>query len=120
METGTAHHDESALRQKAREAFDGGRLPRRRPDRMYGGPGSGVACAVCGVIITRDDMGLEIEFDRHGTPPGVDCYHVHPRCLAAWEVEVRRLDEGQRVNGMAALSPDDETPHVRRRAEKHG
>jgi hypothetical protein len=89
MDTGTAHHDEPKLRQKAREALHGGRLPQRPPDRIYGGPGSGVACAICGVVITRDDMGLEIEFDRPETPSGVDCYHLHPRCLGAWEVEVR-------------------------------
>jgi hypothetical protein len=115
MDTGTAHHDEPMLRQKAREAIRGGRLPMRLPDRIYGGPGCGTACAICSVIITREDMGLEIEFDRHEIPPGVDCYHIHPRCMSAWEIESRHLDESQCP---AASGPDDEMP--RRQAEKLG
>jgi hypothetical protein len=106
MDNGTAHHDDASLRQKAREAIRSGRLPSRTPARTYGGPGNGMACAVCGAIITRDDLGLEIEFDRGGTPPALDCYHVHPRCLAAWEIEGRRCDAGRSAPAPgAALSP---------------
>lgn len=35
-------------------------------------------------------MQTEIEFNRHGIPPGIDRYHLHPRCYAAWEAE--RID----------------------------
>jgi hypothetical protein len=33
---------------------------------------------------------MEIEFNRHGATPGIDRYHLHPRCYAAWESE--RID----------------------------
>ncbi len=40
--------DEPALREKVREAIRNGRLPRTRPDRRFGAPGSGEPCALCG------------------------------------------------------------------------
>jgi hypothetical protein len=39
--------DELILREKAREAIRSGKLPGRRPDRTWAGPGLGVACAIC-------------------------------------------------------------------------
>jgi hypothetical protein len=35
----------------------------------------------------REDLELEIEFNRHGVTPGLDRYHLHVRCYAAWEFE---------------------------------
>ena len=52
--------DEPRLREQAREAIKGGRLPRQAPDRTWGGP---------------------------GVNPGLDKFHVHIRCFAAWEFE---------------------------------
>jgi len=43
--------DETGLRAKAREAIRTGRLPSRRPDRTWGGPGVGVVCTVCGEAV---------------------------------------------------------------------
>jgi hypothetical protein len=34
-------------------------------------------------------MEFEIQFARDGDNPGLDKYHVHIRCFAAWEFERR-------------------------------
>jgi len=76
--------DEPILREKAREAIQSGKLPARRSDRMFGGPGSGQRCAVCGKPLPREEVEIELEFNqRHG----LDQYHLHHRCYAAWEFE---------------------------------
>jgi hypothetical protein len=76
--------DDDGLRQKARAAIQSGRLPTRRPERTWGGRGSGAPCAICDVPVRRDDMELEIEFvaGRH-----VTVLRVHTKCFAAWELE---------------------------------
>lgn len=79
--------DESALRKKTREAIQNGKLPRRAPDRTWGGPGVGAPCAVCGLPVGKEEMEFEIEFARDGSAPGLDKYHVHMRCFAVWELE---------------------------------
>jgi hypothetical protein len=79
--------DEPILREKARAAVQRGKLPARRPDRTWGGPGVGADCAVCERPITHDEMELQIEFAREGSTPGLDAFHVHIRCFAAWEFE---------------------------------
>ena len=56
--------DEPILRQQAREAVKQGKLPPRRPDRVWGGPGVGEICAVCDKRITKDDIEFQIEFGR--------------------------------------------------------
>ena len=79
--------DEAILRQHAREALQTGRLPRRQPDRTWGGPGVGAPCAVCNQPVIRDEMEFEIQFEHGGATPGLDKFHVHLRCFAAWEME---------------------------------
>ena len=79
--------DELLLREKARDAIGSGALPTGKPDCTFGGPGSNVACAVCGERPPWAQMELEIEFNRHGPTPGSDRYHLHPRCYAAWVFE---------------------------------
>ena len=79
--------DEALLRAKAREAVRTGKLPSRRPDRTWGGPGVGAACAVCGEAVTKDQLEFEVEFAHDGDSPGLDKFHVHVRCFAAWEFE---------------------------------
>jgi len=79
--------DEQPLREKAREAVQNGKLPARRPDRTWGGPGVGAPCAICGLPVTKDEMEFEIQFAHDGTEPGLDKFHVHIRCFAAWEFE---------------------------------
>ena len=79
--------NENVLRQIARKVVQDGKLPSRRPDRTWGGPGVGASCAVCGVAVERDEMEFEIQFARDGDNPGLDKFHVHIRCFAAWEFE---------------------------------
>jgi hypothetical protein len=84
--------DEVALREKARAAIQSGTLPARLADRRYGGAGTGAFCAVCGAPVTREQPEIEIEFNRQGVTPGLDRYHLHRRCLAAWEIERTKIE----------------------------
>ena len=79
--------DEVILREKARAVVQAGKLPARHPDRTWGGPGVGADCAVCGVPVTKNEMEFEIQFAHDGGNPGLDKFHVHIRCFAAWEFE---------------------------------
>ena len=89
--------DEPLLREKAREAIRAEKLPSRRPDRMWGGPGIGELCVICGETIKRDQLELEIQFAR-AAGSNVDTFHVHIRCFAAWELErPKGGDSGQTV-----------------------
>ena len=80
--------DEGMLRAQAREAMKAGNLPDQPPERMWGGPGSGESCAVCGKIVDKEDVELELQFTS-GQGAGEASYHVHGRCFAAWELERR-------------------------------
>jgi hypothetical protein len=79
--------DEPLLREKARAVVQSGKLPSRRPDRTWGGPGVGAECTVCGMPVTTDELEFEIQFARDGSNPGLDKFHLHVRCFAAWEFE---------------------------------
>ena len=90
--------DEPILRAKAREVIRTGKLPNRRPDRTWGGPGVGASCTICGEPVTKDQLEFEIQFSRDGNNPGLDKFALHIRCFAAWELE-RTMggDTGQSV-----------------------
>lgn len=80
--------EENILRRKARKAILSGKLPERLPDRTWGGPGAGDCCTICDAPIEADELELEIEFARGF---GRDRHHVHIRCFAAWDFELRQL-----------------------------
>ncbi len=82
--------DEQLVRAKVREVLKAGKLPNRRPDRTWGGPGVGAPCTVCDLPVTKGELEFEIQFAHDGDNPGLDKYHVHVRCFAAWEFERRR------------------------------
>ena len=86
--------DEPLLREKARQAIRAEKLPSRRPDRMWGGPGIGELCVICGETIKRDQLELEIQFARDGAGSDVDTFQVHIRCFAAWELERPKGGDG--------------------------
>jgi hypothetical protein len=80
--------DEHFLREKARAVVQQGKLPARSPDRVWGGPGVGASCTICGEPVTKDEKEFEIQFEQDGGG-GLDKFHVHIRCFAAWEFERR-------------------------------
>jgi hypothetical protein len=75
------------VREKARAVIQNGKLPRRSPDRTWGGPGVGGPCAICDLPVRPTELEFEIQFARDGSNPGLDKFHVHIRCFAAWEFE---------------------------------
>jgi hypothetical protein len=95
-------NDDQLLAEPAREAARGERLPDRAPDRMWGGPGSGAACGICGVCIEADETELEIEFKRHPEGALFDRYQVHVRCFGAWERERRSCRTASAASAGAA------------------
>jgi hypothetical protein len=82
--------NESLLREKVREAMHAGELPDRAPDQVWGGPGTGARCAVCGASTKRDETELEIEFSS-GHRSGPTSYYVHLRCYSILELERRNV-----------------------------
>lgn len=66
-----------------------GKLPDRPPDRMWGGPGSGGPCAVCGKTIGTEGVEIELQF-MSDEGPHTATYHVHTQCFAAWDNGRRR------------------------------
>ena len=78
--------NEREVRALARNALRTARLPRGDPDRTWSGNGVGMPCAVCGEVITGDQVEYEVQF-RHGAAPRMDRFHLHLRCFAAWEME---------------------------------
>jgi len=84
--------DEPILRAQAREAVQRGKIPGRKPDRTWGGPGIGRPCPICGKPVTKDDMEFELQFARDGASPDLDKYHLHLRCFAAWEFERPKVE----------------------------
>lgn len=78
---------ESALRDQVRQAILSGKLPNRRPERMWGGPGSGAVCSICGKPLNAQEMELDLEYEGHGEDRGCIKHEVHVQCFAAWESE---------------------------------
>ena len=83
--------DESALRQQARAAIQAGRMPSHRPDRTWGGPGVGARCVICETPMGREELEFEVQFAHDGDNPGLDKFHLHLQCFAAWEFERNHL-----------------------------
>ena len=44
---------------------------------------------MCDLPVTKAELEFEIQFARDGDNPGLDKFHVHIRCFAAWEFERR-------------------------------
>jgi hypothetical protein len=87
-----------------------GNLPDRHPERMWGGPGIGAPCAVCGKIIGTEELEFELQFTSDDEP-GVATFHVHATCFTDWELERRsRGSDGEalRERGNAGIIRDRE------------
>jgi hypothetical protein len=79
--------EEKILREKARAALRDGKIPNRRPDRTWGGPGVGAPCSICALPVRSDELEFEVQFARDSDNPGLDKFHIHARCFAVWELE---------------------------------
>lgn len=79
-------NEDRYLKAKVRAAILEGRFPDRAPDHVWGGPGTGVECAVCGEPTRHAEVELEVEFSRSdGRGPGN--YFLHLRCFSLLELE---------------------------------
>ena len=85
--------NEVEVRAQARQALTGDRIPRRDPDRTWGGPGADMPCTICAKRVTVSQMEYELQFRNDGATPGLDRYHLHLRCFAAWEMERTKLED---------------------------
>jgi len=86
--------DEAALRELVRRVIRRQEIPNRRPDRTWGGPGTGISCAICDAPVRKEETELEIEFAFDGDKPGFAVYHVHGPCFAMWELEQTTAKDG--------------------------
>lgn|SRR5215469_9123566 len=91
--------DDTALGACAGDAAKAGTLPEHPPERMWGGPGSGAPCRLCGKTVRENEAEFELEFPLEGGA-GKANYHVHARCYTAWEAAHR--DQG--LNGANGLN----------------
>jgi hypothetical protein len=103
-------NNESMLREQARRMIRAGKLPRRSADAMWGGPGENARCGVCGIPVTPAEVEMEIEFARTDGS-GSDTYHLHGRCMAAWEAERSDCETNQAlaVNANARAAPGSDS-----------
>ena len=46
---------------------------------------------ICGLSVTKQQMGIEIQFSHDGATSGLDKFDLHVRCFAAWEFERAKL-----------------------------
>jgi hypothetical protein len=96
-------NDERDLHEKARQVIRAGTLPSRRPDRIWGGPGGGANCAICNSPVERHQLEFEAEFAGNGDDAGLNKYHVHVACFAAWEHHLQQRDASD--NGAVVSTP---------------
>jgi hypothetical protein len=76
---------EIELRLLARERIAQGQLPRTVPERIWGGKGTGRACALCDKPI--EEMELEVEEHIAGE---LQIFHFHVLCQSLWQLECVR------------------------------
>jgi hypothetical protein len=87
---GSTTPDDKFVREKARAAVRDGTIPNRPPHNSWARPGGDAICSVCGLPITIAQMEFELHFARDGDKSGVDEFHIHIRCFAAWELEQQK------------------------------
>jgi hypothetical protein len=66
-------------------------LPRQRPDRLWGGLGSGrERCVICGEAVSADQVSVEAEFRDSGAPRS---HEFHASCFWVLESQWNRLGD---------------------------
>lgn len=88
-------HD-AFVRGKVRDAIRSAKIPKRAPDRVWGGLGTGVRCHICDAPIHSDQTELELEFILDDRSKSVH-HLVHLRCFSAFEVERELADAAVRA-----------------------
>lgn len=79
--------DEQDLRRMARAAMRAGILPSRRPERVWGGMGSGSTCAVCARSIDAIEPEFELDCEPQNGIQRDGVLRVHARCFVVWDEE---------------------------------
>jgi hypothetical protein len=77
----------SSLRQKARRAINAGDLPHDATLRAWGGDGTGIACALCGLTIEQGEVEIELGA-KLGLSP-----RFHLACHTAWQEACEELQQ---------------------------
>lgn len=57
-----------------------GELPSVKPEKVWGGKGTGQPCSACARPISTDDVEYELDFAAART-----AMRLHQRCLAIWD-----------------------------------
>jgi len=84
--------DDAVLARRARDALREGRLPLGRPVRVWGGPGGGDLCIVCGTPVSADEIDYELALPPADSGGSATTVHLHQGCFRAWQIELERLD----------------------------
>jgi len=88
--------NDEVLRAKARDLIRAGRLPGRRPERVWGGAGlAGIHCTLCDEAIERGDVVLEVEVH---SGEGASYPQLHVQCFSMFETELRDLESAPAVD----------------------
>ena len=84
--------NDDILRQRVRQLVHAGKLPARRPDRVWGGLSfEETQCTLCGVRARADELLLEVEV-KNGDGDGSTYPRLHPGCFSVLVNELQRLD----------------------------
>lgn len=97
--------EKHTLRQKARKAIRDRKMPRRYPERLWGGPGTGARCTICDEPVGTDDIEFELEFPTGDDRRGDGNPRVHTRCFSEWESACRDLEEPRATGPSGLESP---------------
>lgn len=83
--------EETVTGQKSLEPLQTGKVPDRRPDRLWGGRGNGKDyCQICGQRLETEDIAFDLEY--RGEAGQTACYSVHLRCFNEWDLERQARD----------------------------
>jgi hypothetical protein len=80
-----------ALRARARERIQQGRLPRNRAARTWGGLGSGLPCDLCDAPILANEPEFELQLELSSSSAVV---RFHRECHAIWESARADVQQG--------------------------
>jgi hypothetical protein len=83
-----AAQSEARLRRVASERIKQHLLPAGTEVRLWGGPGAGELCALCGEPVRPEQIEYEVDEQRNGA---TRTFHLHVPCYALWFAELTGL-----------------------------